>query len=90
MEPGSVCVNDISVTYGVAEAPFGGVKTSGVGVVNGEIGIRGYCHAQPVILDTSKRSGGMGGYPYSLEGAKRMQGMVKRIFGNRFLRKLIV
>ncbi len=90
METGSVSVNDISVTYGVAEAPFGGVKSSGVGVVNGEIGIRGYCHAHPVIIDTSKRSKGMGGYPYTLEGAKTMQGFVKRIFGNRFLRKLVV
>ena len=89
METGSVSVNDISVTYGVAEAPFGGVKSSGVGVVNGEIGIRGYCHAHPVIVDTSKGSG-MGGYPYTLEGAKGMQGMVRRIFGNRFLRKLVV
>ncbi len=90
METGSVSVNDISVTYGVAEAPFGGVKTSGVGVVNGEIGLRGYCHAHPVIIDTSKGSGGMGGYPYTLDGAKSMQSFVKRIFGNRFLRKLFV
>ena len=90
MQTGSVSVNDIAVTYGVAEAPFGGVKASGVGQVNGELGIRGYCHIHPVIVDTSKGSKGMGGYPYTLEAARGMQGFVKRVFGNRFLRKLLV
>ena len=88
METGSVSVNDIAVTYGVAEAPFGGVKASGVGQVNGELGIRGYCHLHPVIIDTGKSS--QGGYPYTIEASKGMQGFVRRIFGNRFLRKLLV
>ena len=90
MQTGSVSVNDIAVTYGVAEAPFGGVKASGVGQVNGEVGIRGYCHVHPVIIDTSKSSKGMGGYPYTIEGAKGMQGAVRKMFGNRFLRKFLV
>jgi hypothetical protein len=45
MEAGSVCVNDAGVTYGALEAPFGGVKASGVGRVNGEEGLRAFCHA---------------------------------------------
>ncbi len=91
METGSVSVNDIAVTYGVAEAPFGGVKASGVGQVNGEVGIRGYCHVHPVIIDTTKGSKGMGGYPYTIEASKKMQdGFVRKVFGNRFLRKLLV
>ena len=88
VETGSVSVNDISVTYGIAEAPFGGVKSSGVGQVNGETGIRGYCHTHPIIVDTSKKA--QGGYPYTIEGANGMQKFVKRLFGNRFLRKLVV
>ena len=35
METGGVCINDMALTYGVPEAPFGGVKDSGVGQVNG-------------------------------------------------------
>ncbi|MFI5316849.1 MAG: aldehyde dehydrogenase family protein, partial [Myxococcota bacterium] len=51
IDSGSVCVNDLSMTYGVIEAPFGGLKESGVGHVQGREGIRGYCHAQPLIRD---------------------------------------
>jgi succinate-semialdehyde dehydrogenase/glutarate-semialdehyde dehydrogenase len=88
MKTGSVTVNNIAMTYGVAEAPFGGLKSSGVGQVNGEVGIRGYCHVHPIILDVSKKA--QGGYPYTLEGAQGMQKFIKTVFGNRFLRKLVV
>src|SRR5690348_17906673 len=39
------CVNDCAITYGATEAPFGGRKQSGVGQVNGETGLKGYCYA---------------------------------------------
>jgi len=87
IETGSVNVNDISATYGVAEAPFGGLKASGVGQVNGEVGIRGYCHAHPIILDKAKKA--QGGYPYTAEGALGMQTSIRFLFRNRFLRKLV-
>jgi len=85
---GSVSVNDISVTYGIPEAPFGGRKASGVGQVNGETGIRGYCHAHPIIIDTAKKA--RGGYPYTVESAAGLQKFVKFVFGNRILRKWVV
>lgn len=88
MVTGSVSVNDIAVTYGIPEAPFGGVKASGVGQVNGEIGIRGYCHVHPVIVDTTKKA--QGGYPYTEESAAGMQKLVRTVFGNRLLRWLFV
>jgi len=73
LQTGGVCVNDMTLTYGVPEAPFGGRKESGVGQVNGRKGLRGYCHEMPILID---RFGGklQGGYPYttrSLEGAKK-------------------
>ncbi len=88
MVTGSVSVNDIAVTYGIPEAPFGGVKESGVGQVNGEIGIRGYCHLHPVIVDTTKKA--QGGYPYSEESAAGLRKMIKVVFGNKILRRLFV
>ena len=88
MVTGSVSVNDIAVTYGIPEAPFGGVKESGVGQVNGEVGIRGYCHVHPVITDTTKKA--QGGYPYTAEGEAGMQKTIRTIFGSRLLRRLFV
>jgi succinate-semialdehyde dehydrogenase/glutarate-semialdehyde dehydrogenase len=88
MVTGSVSVNDIAVTYGIPEAPFGGVKASGVGQVNGEVGIRGYCHVHPVIVDMTKKA--RGGYPYTEASAAGLRKMVKNVFGNRLLRRLFV
>ncbi|MDP6980917.1 MAG: aldehyde dehydrogenase family protein [Myxococcota bacterium] len=74
IESGSVCVNDMTVTYGVMEAPFGGRKSSGVGQVNGENGLRGYCYTLPVIVDRFKGKNSRSFYPY---GAKKDEGMLK-------------
>ena len=63
----------MAVTYAVAEAPFGGRKHSGIGQVNGEVGVRGYCHAMPILID---RFGGKelpAGYPYTQKKAEGMK-----------------
>ncbi len=65
IESGSVCINDMTMTYGCLEAPFGGRKSSGVGQVNGEHGIRGYCHQLPVITDRFKGKNSRSFYPLS-------------------------
>ena len=74
IDTGAVSVNDMAMSYGVPAAPFGGRKASGIGQVNGETGVRGYCHAMPILID---RFGGKelpSGYPY---GAKKAEGMKK-------------
>jgi acyl-CoA reductase-like NAD-dependent aldehyde dehydrogenase len=70
IDTGSVCVNDMAVTYGAAEAPFGGVKNSGVGQVNGEVGVRSYCHAMPIIIDRFGGKNLPSAYPHT---AKKIQ-----------------
>jgi succinate-semialdehyde dehydrogenase/glutarate-semialdehyde dehydrogenase len=79
METGGVCVNDMAVTYGIPEAPFGGVKSSGVGQVNGEIGLRGYTHPHPIILGKK----GQANYPYTRESEEGMQKFIRLLFGTR-------
>jgi succinate-semialdehyde dehydrogenase/glutarate-semialdehyde dehydrogenase len=81
MQSGSVCVNDMTMTYGIQEAPFGGLKQSGIGQVNGETGLRGYCHAEPIIVD--RRGGKMSAdrYPYSAKTDAGMQKFMKLLWG---------
>ncbi len=81
-------MNDMAMTYGAPEAPFGGRKASGVGQVNGEAGVRGYCHAMPIIID---RFGGKelpAGYPYSHKKVEGMQKFMKILFGTPLARWL--
>lgn len=79
LQSGSVNVNDMTVTYGITEAPFGGMKNSGIGRVNGEAGLKGYCHIRPVIVDRFGGKQTAATYPCS---RKKDEGMIKFI---RFL-----
>ena len=61
IETGACSVNDMAMSYGVNEVPFGGVKESGLGVVNGEEGLLAYAHAMPIIIGKKSASA----YPYT-------------------------
>ncbi len=87
---GGVCVNDMTLTYGVPEAPFGGRKASGVGQVNGPEGLRGYCHAQPITADKKGKGKIQGGYPYTRKNEDGMQKFIKLLWGTRLGRWLAV
>lgn len=76
IEAGSACVNDSEVVYGVTEAPFGGLKQSGVGQVNSESGLLGYCHTMPVVIDRFGRDRERMWYPFD---AAKQRGMHKAI-----------
>lgn len=72
MQTGSICVNDMTVTYGIPATPFGGVKNSGLGLVNGSIGIRGYCQLKPIIYDKRPKAALGNAYPYTKKRAEDM------------------
>jgi succinate-semialdehyde dehydrogenase/glutarate-semialdehyde dehydrogenase len=81
IESGSVCVNDLTVTYGLPEAPFGGRKQSGLGHVHGRDGLRGYCFAQPVIRDRFGGRQTARQYPYTAKGDAGMKQLIRFLFG---------
>lgn len=80
IDTGAASVNDMAMSYGVPSAPFGGRKESGVGQVNGETGVRGYCHAMPILID---RFGGKelpSGYPYTSAKAAGMKKLMNLLW----------
>jgi succinate-semialdehyde dehydrogenase/glutarate-semialdehyde dehydrogenase len=88
IETGSIVVNDCMLTYGTAEAPFGGRRESGIGQVNGEVGLRSYSHAQSIMVD---RFGGKTEslwFPYTARKARLLRRMMRFLWGTplgRFL-----
>jgi succinate-semialdehyde dehydrogenase/glutarate-semialdehyde dehydrogenase len=81
VESGCVVVNDCMITYGVTESPFGGVKHSGVGRVNGEHGLKGYCNIQSILVD---RFGGRREpiwYPYGARKSKLLSRVIDAVWG---------
>ncbi|HVH17343.1 MAG TPA: aldehyde dehydrogenase family protein, partial [Myxococcota bacterium] len=88
IESGCVVVNDCMLTYGVTESPFGGVKQSGIGRVNGELGLQGYCRVQSILVD---RFGGKTEplwYPYSARKLRLLRRALRLIWGTSFGRLL--
>jgi succinate-semialdehyde dehydrogenase/glutarate-semialdehyde dehydrogenase len=80
VETGSMAVNDIHMMYGVAVAPFGGVKESGMGSVNGQYGLRGYAHAMPIVLGTYR--GADSGYPHEQKKLDQMKWIMNFMWKN--------
>ena len=81
MESGSVCVNDMTMTYGIQEAPFGGRKESGIGQVNGETGLKGYCHAEPILVDRRGGKMSVSRYPYRAKSDAGLKKFMKILWG---------
>ena len=87
LETGSVVINDASMAYGAPEAPFGGMKDSGVGQVNGLGGLRGYTHQQPILIDRWAAKKERVWYPHTPKSVEEIDGMIRFIYGGA-LKKL--
>jgi succinate-semialdehyde dehydrogenase/glutarate-semialdehyde dehydrogenase len=86
VETGSMAVNDIHMMYGVPCAPFGGVKESGMGSVNGQYALRGYTHPMPIVV--GRYGGHDSGYPYDQKKIDQMKWIMNFMWKNpigRFL-----
>lgn len=86
VETGSMAINDIHMMYGVAVAPFGGVKESGVGSVNGQYGLRGYTHPMPIVYGRGPMfnayQGAQNGYPHDQKKLDQMKTIMNFMWKN--------
>jgi acyl-CoA reductase-like NAD-dependent aldehyde dehydrogenase len=80
IDSGSVCINDMAITYGVLEAPFGGLKNSGVGQIHGWNALRGFTHPKPILIDRFGGRPTAGLYPYSFKNEARMQRLIRILY----------
>jgi len=88
LQSGSAVVNDCMLTYGITEAPFGGRKHSGIGQVNGEIGLRSYCHAQSITVDRFGGKNEFLWFPYTARKRRLLRRLLRWVWGtplSRFL-----
>ncbi len=76
VEAGNLTINDTSFTFGVHQAPFGGVKSSGIGQVHGEYGLRHYAFELPIVIDRFGMTREAAWYP---NDGKKFDGMKKAL-----------
>jgi succinate-semialdehyde dehydrogenase/glutarate-semialdehyde dehydrogenase len=82
IQSGSVVVNDCMLTYGITESPFGGRKESGIGQVNGEVGLRSYCHAQSIAIDRFGAKSEFLWFPYTARKTRLLRRMMRLLWGS--------
>ncbi|MCG8425466.1 MAG: aldehyde dehydrogenase family protein [Proteobacteria bacterium] len=84
LQAGGVVVNDFFFHHGVPEAPWGGVKHSGVGRVHGKHGLRELCQQQFVGLPRVALKP-FWLFPYT-EGNYRMFNRIRRVLSSKMSR----
>ncbi len=83
LESGSVCVNEVVLSAGCPDLPFGGVKQSGVGTRHGgaTASLRHFCVPQAILGERSRRKREPAWFPYSARRARLMERILGLLFG---------
>jgi succinate-semialdehyde dehydrogenase/glutarate-semialdehyde dehydrogenase len=83
LEAGSVLVNDVVMSYGAPETPWGGVKQSGIGRIHwGPQGIREYCQPRHIMLERFRPlKNEMWWYPYAPGSYRRFLRLMRLLWG---------
>jgi len=78
---GCAVVNDCMITYGIPESPFGGVRASGIGRVNGELGLKGYCSVQSIVVDRFGSKSEPIWFPYDARKTRWLRRAMRMVWG---------
>jgi succinate-semialdehyde dehydrogenase/glutarate-semialdehyde dehydrogenase len=77
---GTVLVNDVVSCFGIAEAPHGGVKQSGIGRAHGRFGLEEMVRIKYVASDRLPGMKKLWWHPYGEKFARGMEGFVEMQF----------
>ena len=87
LQAGTVMINDVLYTHALPEAPWGGVKRSGIGRVHGLQALRDLCEVKHIASPRVElRQPWL--FPYSERRFRLMRRAIERTFGSLFARLL--
>jgi len=79
---GMTVINDYGIAYMVQSAPFGGLRSSGFGRINGREGLRSCCHVKTVVTDKLPLHLPMSLYPIRAATLPMLEGAVRLFYGH--------
>ena len=88
IEAGTVMVNDVISCFGIAEAPHGGFKFSGIGRTHGEMGMAEMVQVKHVDVDLLPSVPKPWWFGYDRKLKQRMDGFIDLLFAQRLGTKL--
>ncbi len=80
LEAGNVCVNDCITNFAILEAPYGGVKHSGLGRRHGEWGLRQFTYPQTIVVDRFGLKSELFWYPYNERVARWVSRAIRLLY----------
>jgi acyl-CoA reductase-like NAD-dependent aldehyde dehydrogenase len=81
IKAGTVMINDMISCFGIAEAPHGGFKQSGIGRTHGEMGLQEMVQVKYVDVDLLPRMPKVWWFGYGKQYQQQMGGFVDFLFG---------
>ena len=75
---GTVMVNEVVYTHGIAQTPWGGIKESGYGRTHGRMGLLELVNAQHVHVNRAPFFPDLWWFRYSPQGARLFHGLARR------------
>jgi acyl-CoA reductase-like NAD-dependent aldehyde dehydrogenase len=88
IKAGTVMLNDMISCFGIAEAPHGGFKQSGIGRTHGEMGLEEMVQVKYVDTDLMPRMKKVWWFAYGAPYAQQMGGFAALLFGRKWGEKL--
>jgi acyl-CoA reductase-like NAD-dependent aldehyde dehydrogenase len=82
LSAGMTVVNDYGISYMTSALPFGGVRISGFGRINGREGLRACCNEKAVVTDRLPLHPAYPIYPVRPESPELLYGLVDVIYGS--------
>jgi acyl-CoA reductase-like NAD-dependent aldehyde dehydrogenase len=84
---GMVVANDYGIGYMIQAAPFGGLRTSGFGRINGREGLRACCNVKTVVTDRVPLHQATVFYPIRLSTFGLLDGAISLLYGGSLARR---
>ena len=88
LHAGAVMLNDMVCSFGISEAPHGGMKASGIGRTHGRIGLEEMVRPKYVATDLLPRMKQIWWYGYGGKFPRQMNDFVDALFAPGLLRRL--
>jgi len=80
IQAGSVMINDFGMNYMVQDLPFGGVKHSGYGRLNGRDGLRGMCTPKSIVEDRLPVQAATKAFPAGKNDYATYRGLIQTVY----------
>jgi succinate-semialdehyde dehydrogenase/glutarate-semialdehyde dehydrogenase len=85
---GTVMLNDVISSFGIADAPHGGFKHSGIGRTHGELGLQEMVQVKYVNVDLLPRVPKPWWFGYGRQYQQQMGSLIDFLFASRWLARL--